>query len=56
VTGRKARTCKHLQGDFKEMRGYFKLKEEALDYILWRTRFESCHGHVVRQTDRQASF
>jgi len=25
--------------DLKETRGYWKLTEEALDRILWRTRF-----------------
>jgi len=26
------------------------LKKEALDRILWRTRFGRCYGPVVRQT------
>jgi hypothetical protein len=29
--------------DLKEMTGYGKLKEEALDRILWRTRFVVRH-------------
>jgi len=30
---------KQLLGDLKETTGYWKLKDEALDLILWRTRF-----------------
>jgi hypothetical protein len=36
--------------DFKEMGRYWKLKEEALDRTLWRTRFGREYGPVVRQT------
>ena len=36
--------------DLKEMRGYYKLKEEALDHTLWRKGFGSGCGPVVRQT------
>jgi len=32
------------------MRGYWKVKEEALDRILWRTHFGSGYGPVIRQT------
>jgi len=38
-TGRRRRGHKQLLDDFKKMRGYWKLKEEALDRTLWRTRF-----------------
>jgi hypothetical protein len=38
VMGRRGRRCKLLD-DLKETRGYYKLKEEALDRTLWRTRF-----------------
>jgi hypothetical protein len=34
----------------KKKRGYWKLKEEALDRILLRTRFGKGFGSVVRQT------
>jgi hypothetical protein len=34
----------------KERRIYWKLKEEALDRTLWRTRFGRRYGPVVRQT------
>jgi hypothetical protein len=33
-----------------EKKKYLKLKEEALDRTLWRTRFGRGYGPVVRQT------
>jgi hypothetical protein len=36
--------------DLKEMRGCYKLKEEALDRTLWRKGFGRGYGPVVRQT------
>jgi len=45
--GRRGRICKQLLDDFKEKRGYWKLKE-ALD--ITRTRFGTGYGPVVRQT------
>jgi hypothetical protein len=36
--------------DGKETRGNWKLKEEALERTVWRIRFESVYGSVVRQT------
>jgi len=39
VTGRRKRRCKQELDDFKETRGYWEFKEEALDHTLWRTRF-----------------
>jgi hypothetical protein len=36
-------------GDLKEKRRYWKLKEEALDRTLWRTRFGRGYGPVFRQ-------
>jgi hypothetical protein len=47
VTGRRGRRRKQLLDDFKEKRNYYKLKEEALDRILWRTRFGRGYGPVV---------
>jgi hypothetical protein len=41
---------KQLLDDLKEKRIYWKLKEEALDRTLWRTRFGRGYGPVVRQT------
>jgi hypothetical protein len=32
----------------KETRGYQKLKEEALDLTVWRTRFGRVCGSVIR--------
>jgi hypothetical protein len=46
MTGRGGRRHKQLQDDLKEMRGYWKLKEEALN----RTRFGRDYGPIVRQT------
>jgi hypothetical protein len=39
MTGRRERRLKQLLDDLKEKRRYWKLKEEALDRTLWRTRF-----------------
>ena len=49
-TRRQGRRCKRLLDDLKETRIYWELKEEALDRTLWRTRFGSGYGLVVRQT------
>jgi hypothetical protein len=40
----------NLLYNLKERRGYSHLKEEALDRIKWRARFERGFGPVVRQT------
>jgi hypothetical protein len=40
---------KLLQDGLKEKRGYWQLKEEALDHS-WKTCFGRCYGLVVRQT------
>jgi hypothetical protein len=50
ITGRRGRRRKQLLDDLKEKRIYWKLKEEALDRTLWRTRFGRGYGLVVRQT------
>jgi len=39
VTGRRGIRRKQLLDGLKEMRGYVKLREEALDSFVWRTRF-----------------
>jgi hypothetical protein len=44
------RRCKQLLDYFKERRGYWKLKEEALHCILWRPRFGKSCGPVISQT------
>jgi len=38
VTGRRGRRRRQLLDDLKETRGCWKLKEEAQDRTLWRTR------------------
>jgi hypothetical protein len=39
VTGRGGRRLKQLRMNLREVRRYWKLKEEALDRTVWRTRF-----------------
>jgi hypothetical protein len=50
VIGRRGRRRGKLLDDLKERRGYFQLKEEALDSSMWRSRFARSFGSVVRQT------
>jgi hypothetical protein len=50
MTGRRGRRRKQLLDELGEKRRYWKLKEEALDRTLWRTRFGRGYGPVVRQT------
>jgi hypothetical protein len=50
VTVRRGRRRKQLLDDLKEKRGYWKLKDEAIDRTLWRTGFVRVYGPVVRQT------
>jgi hypothetical protein len=50
MTDRQGRRNKQLLEDLKEKSRYWKLKEEALDRTLWRTRFGRDYGPVVRQT------
>ena len=50
VKGRQGRRSKQLLDDLKETTGYWKLKEEALDRTVWRSRFEKCNTPVLRQT------
>jgi hypothetical protein len=49
MKGRRGRRRKQLLDDTKERRRYSKLKEEALDRTLWRTRFGRGYRPVVRQ-------
>jgi hypothetical protein len=44
------RRRKQLLDDLKEKKRYWKLKEEALDRTLWRTRLGRIYVPVVRQT------
>jgi hypothetical protein len=50
VTGRQGRRREQLPDEKKEKRGYWKLKEEALDNAVWRTSFGRSYGLVVRET------
>jgi hypothetical protein len=50
MTGRRGRRRKQLLDGPKEKRRYWKLKEEALDRSVWRTRFGRDCRPVVRQT------
>jgi hypothetical protein len=52
VTIRQGRRRKKLLDDFKERRGYYHLKEEALDRTMWKARFGRDFGPVVRQTTK----
>ena len=49
VTGRRGRRRRKLLDDLKDRRGYYHLKEEALDRTVWRHRFGGGFGPVVRQ-------
>ena len=49
MTGKRGRRRKHILGKLKERRGYWKLKQEALDHIVWKIRFGECCG--TRKTD-----
>jgi hypothetical protein len=53
VTEGRGRRRKQLLDDLKETIGYCKLKEGALDRIVWRTGFGRDCGHVVRQAVRE---
>jgi hypothetical protein len=48
----RGRRRKQLQDDLKEVRRWRKLKEEALDHILWTTPFGRGFRPVVRETIR----
>ena len=52
VTGRQERRRRKLLDGLKEKRGYYHLKEEALDRTIWRARFGRGFGHVERQTTK----
>ena len=51
MTGRRGRRRrKQTLDDVKERRGYWKLKEEALDRVLWRTRFGRGYGPIKNES------
>jgi hypothetical protein len=47
--GRRERRYEDPLAGLTEKRGYGKLKEEALDLTLWRTRFGRGHGPFLSQ-------
>ena len=49
VTTRRETMRKKLLDDLKDRRGYYQLKEEALDRTMWRNRFGRGFGPVVWQ-------
>jgi hypothetical protein len=51
VTGGRGRRRMQILVVVKEMKGYWKLKEEALYRTVWRTRFGGGYGPVVRLRD-----
>ena len=50
VTRRRGRRRKKLLDDLREGRGYYHLKEEALNRTVWRNHFGGGIGPVIRQT------
>ena len=48
VKGRRGTRREQRMDDLKEKRWDWKLKEEELDRILWRTRFGRAYGPVLR--------
>jgi hypothetical protein len=48
VTGRRGQRRKQILDYVKEKRGYWKLKEKALDRSLWRNGFGRGCGPVVK--------
>jgi hypothetical protein len=50
MMGRRGKRRKQLLDDLKENKRYWKLKKEALDRTLCRSRFGRGYGPVVRQT------
>jgi hypothetical protein len=48
--GKEGRRHKQLLDDLKEMGRHWKLKDEAPDRTVWKTRFGRGYGPVVIQT------
>jgi hypothetical protein len=49
VTGQRGKRGKQLLDGLKGKRRYCKLKEEALDWPVWRIRFGRGYGRVVKR-------
>jgi len=52
VTRGRERRRRKLLDDLKKRRGYYHLKEEALDRTFWRDGFGRGFGPIVRQTTK----
>jgi hypothetical protein len=52
VTGRRGRRHRKPLEDLKGSRGYFHLKDKALDRTMWRAHFGRRFGRVVRQSSK----
>jgi hypothetical protein len=48
VTERRRRRSRKLLDGLEERSRYWRLKQEALNHALWRTRFKRGYGPVVR--------
>jgi hypothetical protein len=49
VKGRRGRRRKQVPDNHKEKRGYWEVKEEALDCTVWRTGFGTGCGDIMRK-------
>ena len=49
-TVRRGTRSKQLLDDLKKTRRNWKMKDEALDSTVWKTRFRKGYGHVTRRT------
>ena len=56
MTERGRRRNKQLLNDFREKRGCWKLKEEALDNTVWRTRFGRGCGPLLNRLQNERNF
>jgi len=50
MTERWGKRRKQLPDDVKGQRGYWMLKEEAMDCTMWGTRFGRGYGNLIRRT------
>ena len=53
VRGRRGRWRKQQMDELKEKRGYWILKEEAVDRTVWRTGLGWDYGPATRQTTKE---
>jgi len=56
VTGKQGRRRKQLLNKLQKMRGYCKLKEEALYCTLWKICFARGYGPLVREKNAAQSY